>query len=822
MQSARWRAARELFDEVIDLPPELRAQRLGDAARADPELCREVERLLAADAAADARLASLDGALGLQVQSASGSEHETADPLGVVGGVVAHFRVIEPIASGGMGVVYRAEDTRLGRTVALKLPLRHCLTDAAARRRFLREGRAAGALDHQNVCAVLEVGDTDDGHLYIAMALCAGETLKARLTRESALPAALAVDVARAIARGLGAAHEAGVVHRDVKPGNVMLLPDGGVKVLDFGLALVRDLELSASRTITGTVAYMAPEQIRGEPVDARADLWALGVVLYEMLAGRRPFVGEHDAAITYAIVHEEPPPLAVIREDVPPALADVVHSLLAKDPARRPATAGDVEVALDAASAASSAQPSWRRRVATWRRRGPHRRAVALVAVVLVVSVAAAGVPLLRPAGHGATTPGPVRERPPTANREAYAFYLRGREYEGRGGTRDDLEGARQLYLRALALDPTFALARARLSIVLTDMAASRIGVRSSIASQARSAAEAALRAQPALGEAHLALGKVWLMEQAEDSALHEFYRAASAMPKNPEAHVAIGTYLRDNGRWADALTHFERAALLDSSDAALLQQLALTESRLRRYEAATHTWDRVLAQAPDNHNGAIIRGWVFVKWLGVTDSLSAALRTLPPEWDPRGIASWARFNVARIERHPAAALAVVTAMPNEASQDGMFYRPRALMQAQAYADMGDRPRSRALFQRARAQLAESLAVHPSAARYYAALGLTFAGLGQRVRALSAADSAMTLGEVPKVTPFSAAMTGEAAEIHARVGDVDGALALIERLLSMPAGREMSVATLRTDPIWDPLRADPRFEPMLRRFANR
>src|SRR5437763_3588714 len=381
MESARWRAARALFDELVELAPEARAQRLADAARLDPELCRAVERLLAAASDADARLAPLDDALAPSVGATFDSTHVNdegpTDPLGMVGRSIAQFHVVEPIAAGGMGVVYRATDTRLGRAVALKLPLRHSVTDAAARRRFLREGRAAGALDHPNVCAVHEVGETDDGHLYIAMALCLGETLKACLAREGPLPVERAVDIARAIARGLAAAHDAGVVHRDVKPGNVMLLPDGSVKVLDFGLALVRDLDLSASRTTAGTVAYMAPEQIRGEPLDARADLWALGVVLYEMLAGRRPFGGEHDAAITYAIVHEEPTALADTRDDVPPAVADVVRALLSKDSARRPATAAQVEVALGAALASAGAPRSWRRRAATWRRRGPHRRAI-------------------------------------------------------------------------------------------------------------------------------------------------------------------------------------------------------------------------------------------------------------------------------------------------------------------------------------------------------------------------------------------------------------------------------------------------------------
>jgi serine/threonine-protein kinase len=252
-----------------------------------------------------------------------------------------------------MGVVYAAEDTRLGRPVALKLPLPDHRLDSSAKQRFLQEARAAGALDHPNLCSVYEVGESEDGLLFLAMALYRGETLKARLAREGRLELAEALAIARQIAQGLAAAHQARIVHRDLKPGNVMLLPDGPVKILDFGLAKAREHSVTGPGARLGTAAYMAPEQIRDDRVDARTDLWALGVVLYEMLTGRQPFRGEHEVSIAHTIVYEEPVVPSDLRAGIPPGLQALLLSLLEKQPERRPPTARDVDAALAAVEVA-------------------------------------------------------------------------------------------------------------------------------------------------------------------------------------------------------------------------------------------------------------------------------------------------------------------------------------------------------------------------------------------------------------------------------------------------------------------------------------
>ena len=334
-----WAEALAAFDEVVRLDGPARQTRLDALGATDPALQRAVEQLLVADSLADVSLQKIDAMLGAAAPD--------ADPLQLAGRTVMHFRIIEPVARGGMGVVYRAEDTRLGRTVALKVPLAARYADPAARERFRQESRAAAALDHPNLCPVFETGETADGDLFYTMPLYDGETLKARLAREGALPLLQAVDVAVQLARGLGAAHHAGIVHRDLKPGNVMLLPDGAAKVLDFGLAKASDLTLTGSWAMLGTVAYMAPEQVEGHKVDPRADLWALGVVLYEMVTGTRPFGGGHEIGVAHAILHQPTPRASDLRDDLPCQLDDVIDTCLQKDPAKRWQNANELAAAL-------------------------------------------------------------------------------------------------------------------------------------------------------------------------------------------------------------------------------------------------------------------------------------------------------------------------------------------------------------------------------------------------------------------------------------------------------------------------------------------
>jgi len=271
----------------------------------------------------------------------------------MIGKVVSHYRILQKMGGGGMGVVYKAEDLKLRRTVALKFLAPELTRDDDAKKRFLHEAQAASALDHPNICGIHEIDETPEGQLFIAMTCYDGESLKDRIARRR-IDVEEAFQIAFAVAQGLGCAHASGIIHRDIKPANVMITSDGFVKIIDFGLSkLLGRSRVTGSGTTLGTVAYMSPEQARSEEVDLRADLWALGAVLYEMLTGRLPFRGEIDQAVVYSILNEALEPIRNLRPEVPEACVAIVEKCLAKDPKDRYQSADEFSQAVhDAARA--------------------------------------------------------------------------------------------------------------------------------------------------------------------------------------------------------------------------------------------------------------------------------------------------------------------------------------------------------------------------------------------------------------------------------------------------------------------------------------
>ena len=260
----------------------------------------------------------------------------------MIGKTISHYKILAELGRGGMGVVYKAEDTKLKRTVALKFLPPALTGDPDAKERFVHEARAASILDHPNICTIHEINETEDGQVYIAMACYEGETLKEKTAR-GPLKLEEALDIASHIAQGLAKAHNQGIVHRDIKPANIFLTADGQVKIMDFGLAKSRgQTRLTKTDTTLGTFAYMSPEQARGEDVDPRTDLWSLGVVLHEMIAGRLPFKGDYEQAVIYSILNEDPEPLTAVRTGVPMELERIVGRCLQKNPALRYQTAAD------------------------------------------------------------------------------------------------------------------------------------------------------------------------------------------------------------------------------------------------------------------------------------------------------------------------------------------------------------------------------------------------------------------------------------------------------------------------------------------------
>jgi Tol biopolymer transport system component len=336
MQAERWKQIEDLCHAALELTPEKRAAFLAQACPDDPQLRAEVQSLL--DQQADSFLESAPVSA---VQALS------------EGAKLGNFEIVELLGHGGMGEVWRARDARLKREVAIKVLPASLARDPDRIARFEREARAASALNHPNIVAVYDIG-RDNGTYWIASELVRGETLR-RMIEAGPLPSPKTIEIAAQVAAGLAAAHAAGLVHRDLKPDNIMVTRDGHVKILDFGLAKQRrttqdstTTDLTDEGVVLGTAGYMSPEQVRGEQADHRSDLFSFGVVLYEMLCGKRAFAGDSSIEVMNAILKEDPPELPA---SVPPALARIVRRCLEKDPDRRFQSAADLGFALESLS---------------------------------------------------------------------------------------------------------------------------------------------------------------------------------------------------------------------------------------------------------------------------------------------------------------------------------------------------------------------------------------------------------------------------------------------------------------------------------------
>jgi len=266
---------------------------------------------------------------------------------------VAHYRILDKIGEGGMGIVYRAEDLTLRRQVALKFLAAHALGREDQRRRFLREAQAAAALDHPNICPIYAIEELE-GQVFIAMALAEGLNLKRRLAA-GALPHREATNIALQVAKGLDAAHAEGIVHRDVKSANIMVTEKGHARVTDFGLAKLPGIEQSDPTLVLGTPGYMSPEQVQASPLDLRTDIWSWGVVCYEMLTGRLPFRGDHPLSVAHAIIHEAPAPPSSLKPDVPRYWDRIVLRALEKSPEDRFARISEAATFLERGEAPST-----------------------------------------------------------------------------------------------------------------------------------------------------------------------------------------------------------------------------------------------------------------------------------------------------------------------------------------------------------------------------------------------------------------------------------------------------------------------------------
>ena len=574
----------------------------------------------------------------------------------MVGRTVAHYRILERIGAGGMGVVYRSQDTQLGRPVALKVVRDDAHLDDKACARLLREARTASALNHPNICTIYEAGMAE-GETYIAMELVEGKSLSAVIGADG-LPVETAIRYAVQIADALAHAHERGVVHRDLKGANVIVTPEGRAKVLDFGLAKraiqgpeepTRTLEpITEAGSVAGTLCYMAPEVLHGEPADARSDLWALGVMLYEAVTGTLPFRGTTAFEITSAILRDSMAPLPA---HVPPGLAAIIQRLLAKQPGERYQRAGEVRAALEAiqpAASASGAVPV----VASSRRRWLW----AAGALPLAAAVAWLGLQQWNKSAAPAKGPRLSDGNRPSTNPEANDYYERGLLFAG-SGPRGDLVQWRRMLERALALDPRFAAARGQYAF--TSMLSAFFGVSSdpSVIYKAEEEARQALRDDPACAVAHSALAGIYLNVGRKELVPVEADKALQSNKNDPAIHlwfpmydIANGDYqhsiqqskqiltrwplfvptrmflaqaLREQGDAPGAIREIERVLELDAENPSALWGTARAYMDLGDIPKARQAMERVDARHRSNYQGRLNWALLFALEAKKTEAL-------------------------------------------------------------------------------------------------------------------------------------------------------------------------------------------------------
>lgn len=324
MDKDRWEHIQTLFESVMELEPQQREAYLDKACFGDEELIRELHSLMDADSIANEMLNKVSIPLDDDSTITIGTSKEFGP-----------YKVIGKIGVGGMGIVYKAVDSRLDRRVAVKCLSPQLCMDESFRQRFVTEARAASRLDHPNICVIFDIGETPDKQMYFTMPYYEGDTLKQRI-KSGALAANEVLSIAMQIGEGLVAAHDQKILHRDIKPANIMLTKEGGLRILDFGVAKISGVENTGTGAALGTVAYMSPEQFKGDAVDKRTDIWSLGVILYEMFVGKRPFKGKYTHDIMYSVMHDELENICNVVPDAPELLNDIIQRALSRDPEGR------------------------------------------------------------------------------------------------------------------------------------------------------------------------------------------------------------------------------------------------------------------------------------------------------------------------------------------------------------------------------------------------------------------------------------------------------------------------------------------------------
>ena len=729
---------------------------------------------------------------------------------------VSHYRILEQIGAGGMGIVFRAHDERLDRDVALKVPVAGTIVDGSARRRFHKEALALSKLNHPNIATVYEFG-AEDGAEFLVEEFIEGRSLDTVLLRGPLLENEV-IRLGVQMADGLSAAHEHGIIHRDLKPSNVRITSDGRLKILDFGLALILRREvsptavtesLSQTKLQAGTLPYMAPEQLLGDSLDARTDVWGAGCVLYEMATGKRPFTGS-SGALTEAVLHGTPEPIRKLNPNISAALEAVVEKCLDKQPDRRYQSAREIAVDLQRSASAP---------VSTGLRLRLKRSVLGTVLSVIIALGIGIGIEKVlvrsvfrsRPgAQQELTQPAPSRgRRPPVAASETqpnqpFELYLSGVKQLERWDKADSLSSAIASFEQAVKADPNFALGFSALAEAY--WAKFRLDHDSRWMEAAETNCRRASAVNTRLPAIYVTLARVHNGQGQYNLALQEVQEALQLAPLDPDALLAEASIYGSMGRHGDAETTYVKAAALRPQYWGGYYELGVYYFRLQRYADAATEFERVLSITPDNAIAHATLGGT-LQLLGKNADAEKHLRA-SIELQP----TYAAYNNLGVLYYTQRRWAESIAMTRKALEINASDWSAWLNLGLAYEWLGRKRDAADAFHNELARLEEIAKIKPDDADVQIALGVLYSR--QKLREKAVADIEAALAQSPR----DPAVLVSAGEAYENLGDRTRALELVAKAMA----NGWTLKQLQNDPGQQDLIRDPRFRQRANQVINK
>jgi len=736
----------------------------------------------------------------------------------MIGRKLSHYEVIEVLGAGGMGVVYRAHDTKLGRDVAIKVLPADRPRSPRARLRFKREAMAASALNHPNIITIHEISSEGETE-FIVMEYVRGVTLAA-LMKNRSLRTDEALHFAVQIAEALAKAHAAGVVHRDIKPGNVMITDDGLIKVVDFGVAKLnpvagddaetpdpdntKEMTLTQPGSVTGTVFYMSPEQARGDKVDARSDIFSFGSVLFEMLTGKLPFTGANSVAVLHNLHFSPPRDLSELKPGLPDGVYPLLADMLEKDAAKRVQTMAEVAKRLRHCAGYSQNPISWQRpalspetverTVALPPAPKPFRRNLWIGAIALSLIATLAGGWWWYHRTHSPMT-GLQQISDAPIDDTAYAHYQRARQYLDHYDLDDYINKAIEHLNRAVALDPKSAASYATLAEAYFQKNKTNPDPQwTKLASQA---ADQALAFDNYLAAAHTSHGLVLMEAGTNTEAETEFKKAIDLDPKNAANHMWLGSLYVRMGKGDLAAEEFARARALDSKDWRTDLAIGGLAFRSGRFQDAANSWQQALANEP---NSAAILGNLGAAYhqLGRDDDAAAALQkalAIKPTSELYNTLGTIRFYQGHYDE------AVPAFEKNVEMGANNFDNWANLGDAYRWSST-QKDKAKNAYNTAIRMVREEISKHPGQLDLQADLALYLAKSGEKAAALEALKplETATLND-PNLFYLS-------ATVYELCGNREKAL----KALTLAVGKGQPISDLSNDPELISLRTDPRY----------